>query len=81
MRVVEVDNRFFGGNIGVTGLMVGEDLARVLADRAARPPLPAARRLPVRRPLPRRHAPLPTFPVAVEVVPTDGVALRAALEA
>ena len=31
----------------VTGLLVGEDLARVLADRARRPPLPAARRLPV----------------------------------
>ena len=27
-----VDNEFFGGNIGVTGLLVGADLARVLAD-------------------------------------------------
>ncbi len=48
---------FFGGNIGVTGLLVGEDLARVLAGRARRPPLPAARRLPVGGPLPRRHHP------------------------
>ncbi|MYJ80687.1 MAG: DUF512 domain-containing protein, partial [Acidimicrobiaceae bacterium] len=30
-RVVPVENRFFGGNIGVTGLMVGTDVARVLA--------------------------------------------------
>ena len=27
-----VDNDFFGGNIGVAGLLAGEDLARVLAD-------------------------------------------------
>ena len=32
-RVVTVDNQFFGGNIGVTGLLVGADLARVLADQ------------------------------------------------
>ena len=31
VRVVPVPNRFFGGNIGVTGLMVGEDLTPVLA--------------------------------------------------
>src|SRR6202044_2667257 len=30
-RVVGVDNQFFGGNIGVAGLLVGSDLARVLA--------------------------------------------------
>ena len=29
-RVLPVENRFFGGNIGVTGLMVGEDVARAL---------------------------------------------------
>ena len=28
-----VDNRYFGGNVAVTGLMVGADLARVLADQ------------------------------------------------
>ena len=33
VRVVPVENRFFGGNIGVTGLLVGEDLARALADQ------------------------------------------------
>ena len=38
-----------------TGLMVGDDLARVLAARARGPPLPAARRVPVAGPVPRRH--------------------------
>jgi NifB/MoaA-like Fe-S oxidoreductase len=31
VRVIRVENRFFGGNIGVAGLLTGEDLARVLA--------------------------------------------------
>ena len=31
VRLVPVENQFFGGNIGVTGLLVGEDLSRVLA--------------------------------------------------
>ena len=30
-----VENQFFGGNVGVAGLLVGEDLARVLADEPA----------------------------------------------
>ena len=30
VRIVEVPNRFFGGNVGVAGLMVGADLADVL---------------------------------------------------
>jgi hypothetical protein len=30
--VVPVRNEFFGGNVGVAGLLVGSDLARVLAD-------------------------------------------------
>ena len=42
-------NEFFGGNTGVTGLMTGADLTRVLGARAGRRSLPAARRLPVRR--------------------------------
>ena len=33
-RVIPVRNDFFGGNVGVTGLMVGADLQRVLARRA-----------------------------------------------
>ena len=32
VRVIPVANHFFGGNTAVTGLMVGEDLQRVLAD-------------------------------------------------
>ncbi len=30
LRLVEVPNRFFGGNIGVTGLLVGQDIAAAL---------------------------------------------------
>jgi putative radical SAM enzyme (TIGR03279 family) len=80
VRVVEVDNRFFGGNIGVTGLMVGEDLARVLAGQ---PPghryllpdvcLSDGRFLDGRTPA--------DLPVPVEIIRTDGASLRAALEA
>ena len=78
VEVLAVENRFFGGNVGVTGLLVGGDLARVLAD------VPEGRRylLPdvclsggrfldgmVPADLPR----------PVEVVATDGAALRSAL--
>ena len=35
VRVVPVENRFFGGNTGVTGLLTGEDVSRVLADEPA----------------------------------------------
>ncbi|MDP6078035.1 MAG: DUF512 domain-containing protein, partial [Acidimicrobiales bacterium] len=78
VEVLAVENRFFGGNVGVTGLLVGGDLARVLAD------VPEGRRylLPdvclsggrfldgmVPADLPR----------PVEVVATDGAALRRAL--
>ena len=34
-RLVVVDNQFFGGNIAVTGLLVGQDIARVLATEPA----------------------------------------------
>ncbi|MFV1991423.1 MAG: DUF512 domain-containing protein, partial [Acidimicrobiales bacterium] len=33
VRIIEVPNEFFGGNIGVTGLMVGQDLQRVLGEQ------------------------------------------------
>ena len=78
VRLVEVDNRFFGGNIGVAGLLVGADIARVLAAEPAghRYLLPdvclsGGRFLDGTSPeeLPRR----------VEVVTTSGTALRAAL--
>jgi NifB/MoaA-like Fe-S oxidoreductase len=78
VRVLPVDNQFFGGTTGVTGLLVGEDLARTLADQ----------------PVGHRYL-LPDvclsngrfldgtgpedLPRPVEVVPTDGHSLRAAL--
>ncbi len=78
VRVLPVANNFFGGNIAVTGLLVGADLAPVLADA----------------PQDRRYL-LPDvclsggvfldgtrpddLPRPVEIVATDGVALRRAL--
>ncbi|HEV2809452.1 MAG TPA: DUF512 domain-containing protein [Acidimicrobiales bacterium] len=78
LRVIPVENRFFGGNIGVTGLLVGEDLARVLAGepdghRYLLPDvcLSGGRFLDDTTP--------EDLPRAVEVVATDGLALRRAL--
>ena len=78
VRIVEVPNRFFGGNIGVTGLMVGEDVARVLAEQ------PAGHRylLPdvcLSQDRFLDGTTVADLPRPVEVVPTDGAALRAAL--
>jgi putative radical SAM enzyme (TIGR03279 family) len=79
VRVLEVENRFFGGTTSVTGLLVGEDLARVLADEPAghRYLLPDVclsngRFLDGTSP--------EDLPRPVEVVATDGHALRAALD-
>ncbi len=79
VRVIGVPNHYFGGNIGVTGLMVGEDLARVLADepegdRYLLPDVCLSRGVFLDG---ASHADLPR---TVEVVPTDGAALRQALE-
>ena len=78
VRIIAVENRFFGGNIGVTGLMVGEDLHRVLADQPVghRYLLPdvclsQGRFLDGTSP--------EDLPRVVEIVPTDGIALREAL--
>jgi putative radical SAM enzyme (TIGR03279 family) len=78
VRLIPVANEFFGGNIAVTGLMVGDDLARVLA---AEPPghryllpdvcLSQGRFLDGTTPA--------DLPRPVEVVPTDGISLRRAL--
>ncbi|MFT3854263.1 MAG: DUF512 domain-containing protein [Ilumatobacteraceae bacterium] len=80
VRVLTVANEFFGGNTGVTGLMVGEDIARVLAaepvgDRYLLPDvcLSEGRFLD--------GLTVADLPRPVEVVPTDGIALRKALEA
>jgi len=78
VRVIPVANEFFGGNIAVAGLMVGSDLQRVLATE------PEGHRYL----LPDVCLSNGTFldgttpadlPRPVEIVPTDGHALRAAL--
>ncbi len=80
VRVIPVENQYFGGNTAVAGLMVGEDLTRVLAAEPAdhRYLLPdvcltGGRFLDGLTP--------EALPRPVEVVPTDGVALRRVLEA
>ncbi|MEX0767068.1 MAG: DUF512 domain-containing protein [Microthrixaceae bacterium] len=79
VRIIEVENQFFGGNIAVTGLMVGQDLQRVLSAEPAghRYFLPdvclsQGRFLDGLTPA--------DLPRAVEIIATDGVALRQALE-
>src|SRR5207302_6708346 len=79
VRVLPVRNEFFGGNIGVTGLLVGEDIARVLRDE------PEGHRYLLPDVCLSKGAFLDgttpaDLPRRVEVVATDGVALRNALE-
>jgi putative radical SAM enzyme (TIGR03279 family) len=78
VEVVAVENRFFGGNIGATGLLTFSDLARVLgglpADRRVLVPevcLSNGRFLDDRVP--------EDLPRGVEFVPEDGASLRRAL--
>ena len=78
VRLVPVENQFFGGTTAVTGLLVGEDLARALAaqpegHRYLLPDvcLSNGRFLDGSAP--------EDLPRPVEVIPTDGHALRAAL--
>jgi NifB/MoaA-like Fe-S oxidoreductase len=80
VRVIPVENEFFGGNTAVTGLLVGADLARVLADephghRYLLPDvcLSEGRFLDGTTPA--------DLPRPIEIIPTDGMALRDALEA
>jgi len=79
IRVLSVENLFFGGNTGVAGLLTGADLVRVLSTepeghRYLLPDvcLSQGRFLDGLTPddLPRQ----------VEILPTDGIALRRALE-
>ncbi len=79
VRVVSVENRFFGGNIGVAGLLTGSDLIRVLEDAPAghRYLLPDAC-LSEGRFL--DDLTLTDLPRHVEVVPADGLSLRQALD-
>jgi putative radical SAM enzyme (TIGR03279 family) len=79
IRVIPVTNEFFGGNTAVTGLMVGHDLQRVLADQ------PAGHRylLPDVCLSEGRFldgTTIDELPHPVEVVATDGISLRKALE-
>ena len=78
VRVIPVRNEFFGGNTAVTGLMVGADLQRALAAE------PAGHRylLPDVCLSEGRFldgTTVASLPRAVEIVPTDGIALRKAL--
>ncbi len=79
VRIIEVANDFFGGNTGVSGLMVGSDLNRVLAaepegHRYLLPDvcLSEGRFLDGTTPA--------DLPRPVEIVATDGIALRRAVE-
>jgi putative radical SAM enzyme (TIGR03279 family) len=80
VRVIPVANEFFGGNIAVTGLLVGHDLSRVLASEPAghRYLLPDVclsgdRFLDDTSPA--------DLPRPVEIVATDGASLRRAVQA
>jgi NifB/MoaA-like Fe-S oxidoreductase len=77
--VQEIPNDFFGGNIGVAGLLTGEDIAKTLvaSPEGRRYLLPDAC-LNEGRFL--DGLTLADLPRAVEVVPTDGHSLRAALD-
>jgi NifB/MoaA-like Fe-S oxidoreductase len=79
VRIIAVPNRFFGGNIAVTGLLVGEDIGRVLAEQPSghRYLLPdvclsSGIFLDGSRP--------EDLPHPVEITPADGISLRRALE-
>ena len=79
VRVIPVENEFFGGNVGVAGLIVGEDLQRVLSNepeghRYLLPDVCLNRGLFLDGLSPQ------DLPRPVEIIETDGVALRRALE-
>ena len=79
VRVVPVENQFFGGTTAVAGLLVGEDIARTLADqpeghRYLLPDVCLSQGLFLDGTHPG------DLPRPVEVVPTDGAALRRALD-
>ncbi len=80
VRVIAVHNEFFGGNTGVTGLMTGEDVSRVLAaePHGHRYLLPDVCLSDEGRFL--DGLTVADLPRVVEVVETDGISLRAALE-
>ncbi len=79
LRVLPVPNRYFGGNIGVSGLLTGTDLCDVLGSQpeAGRYLLPDVC-LSEGRFL--DDLTLEDLPRPVEVVATDGLSLRRALD-
>ena len=80
VRVIAVPNEFFGGNTAVTGLMVGADISRVLNGEPAghRYLLPDVCLSDDGRFL--DGTTVADLPRPIEIVATDGAALRAALE-
>jgi putative radical SAM enzyme (TIGR03279 family) len=79
VRLLAVPNRFFGGNIAVTGLLTGRDVGEVLATE------PAGDRYLVPDVVLSRDrfldgTTVADLPRAVEIVPTDGASLVAALQ-
>jgi putative radical SAM enzyme (TIGR03279 family) len=80
VRVITVRNDFFGGNTGVTGLMTGEDVARILAaePQGHRYLLPDVCLSDEGRFL--DGTTIDELPRVVEIIETDGIALRSAIE-
>jgi putative radical SAM enzyme (TIGR03279 family) len=79
VRVIPVRNEFFGGTTAVTGLLVGEDLRRALADepvghRYLLPDVCLSQGRFLDGSTPEQ------LPRPVEIVATDGIALRQALD-
>jgi putative radical SAM enzyme (TIGR03279 family) len=80
VRVIAVRNDFFGGNTGVTGLLTGEDVSRALdaEPHGHRYLLPDVCLSDEGRFL--DGLTVADLPRVVEIIETDGIALRAALE-
>ena len=79
VEVLVVENRFFGGNIAVAGLMTGEDVTRTIVEHGST----ATYLLPdvcLHEGLLIDGMAIDDLPGHVEVVPTDGSALRRHLE-
>jgi NifB/MoaA-like Fe-S oxidoreductase len=80
IRLLPVRNEFFGGNIAVTGLLTGGDVAGALRDQS-----PGDRYLLPDVVLSNGRfldgTEVADLPVPVEIVPTDGAALVSALRA
>jgi len=79
VRILPVPNNYFGGNVGVSGLMVGEDVSDVLRaepeeHRYLLPDVCLSRGTFL------DGMTINDLPRSVEVIATDGTALRAALE-